>query len=98
MEVRFKAARYDRLETDPKYDAGFGEAVVRAYRKVVNLIRAATDERDIRAMKSLRMERLKGDRSHQVSLRLNDQWRLIIEIEPSKPKNRVVIIGIEDYH
>ena len=32
-------------------------------------------------MKSMRFEKLKGARSHQFSLRLQDQWRLILEIE-----------------
>ena len=31
-------------------------------------------------------------------MRLNDKWRLIIEIRRSQPKNIVIVIGIEDYH
>ena len=98
MNVRFEDERLDRLETDPRFDGGYAQAIVRAFRKVMNIIRAAMDERDIREMKSLRMEKLKGERAHQVSLRLNDQWRLIIEVEPGRPKNTVVVICIEDYH
>lgn len=98
MKVRFHDERLGQFETDPTYLGGFDKAIARAFRKVINVIRCAVDERDIRAMKSLRFEKLKGDRAHQSSLRLNDQWRLIIEIEEDQPKNTIVVVAIEDYH
>jgi toxin HigB-1 len=98
MEVRFTDDDLDRLETDAVFRAGHSVAVVRAFRKVMQYIRGAVDERDFYAMKSLHFEKLQGDRSHERSLRLNDQWRLIIEIEPGKPKNTIVVKAIEDYH
>lgn len=49
-------------------------------------------------MRSLKFEELKGDRSHQHSLRINRQWRLIVEVEKGKHKNRIAILAIEDYH
>ena len=33
MEVQFRDAKLDRLETDPRYDAGFSHAVVTAFRQ-----------------------------------------------------------------
>jgi proteic killer suppression protein len=98
MDVRFRDAAYERLETDPKCSGGFDAGIVRAYRNRMNLIRQATDERDIYAFKSWRFEKLKGPRSHQHSIRLNDQWRLILEITGDAPNKVVVIIQIEDYH
>src|SRR5207249_4009525 len=79
----------DRLETDPNFKAGFGTATVKAYRKRMQQIRAAADERDLYALKSLHFEKLKGKRANQGSVRLNDQWRLILEIIPGQPKNRI---------
>ena len=98
MEVRFADARLDRLETDRKYDAGFSQAVVKAFRKRMQLIRSALDERVFYQLKSLHFEKMEGDRSHQHSMRLNDQWRLIIEFERSVPNKVVVVVSIEDYH
>ncbi len=98
MEVRFKDAKLDRLETDPKYDAGFSQAIVTAYRKTMQVIRAAPDERVFYNLKSLHFEKLKGDRSSQHSMRLNKQWRLILELEGIAPDKLVVVIRIEDYH
>jgi proteic killer suppression protein len=98
MEVRFQDARLDRLETDPMYDAGFPHVVVTAYRKRMQLIRNAPDERDFYQMKSLHFEKLQGNRSMQQSMRLNAQWRLVIQFEGVSPEKVVAVISIEDYH
>ena len=74
------------------------EAVTAAFRKRMQLIRAANDERDFYAMRSLRFEKLQGNRSHQHSMRLNDQFRLIVEYEGFGRDKTIVIVGIEDYH
>src|SRR5215510_12360825 len=98
MEVRFADERLDRLETDRTYDAGFSQSIVTAFRKRMQLIRAAPDERVFYLLKSLHFEKLQGRRSHQHSMRLNDQWRLIIELVAAAPQKMVVIDSIEDYH
>jgi len=98
MEVEFRDKNCDRLETDPSFNAGRSRAVVKAYRKKLQAIRAARDERTFYAMKSLHFEKLSGNRSHQYSMRLNLQWRLIIEFTKRNDKSVVVIVGIEDYH
>jgi len=98
MNVRFGDECLDRMEVDPREDCGFSSAVVAAFRKRMQLIRAAPDERDFYALKSLHCEKLKGDRKHQRSMRLNDQWRLIIEIEGKAAEKVAVIVRIEDYH
>jgi proteic killer suppression protein len=64
----------------------------------MQMIRAALDERDFYAMKSLRFEKLKGARQKQHSMRLNDQWRLILEFEGEGATKVVVVCEIEDYH
>ena len=61
-------------------------------------IRAAEDERAFYALKSLHFERLKGSRSDQHSMRLNDQWRLVVEIEGAGTEKIVLVVSIEDYH
>lgn len=98
MEVRFLDKVLDRLETDPAFDGGYTQQVVRKYRQRLAFIRAAIDEPDFYAMKSLHYEKLKGKRSHQRSMRLNKQWRLILEIEVDDDGRTVVVVSIEDYH
>ena len=97
MDVAFADDDLERLEFDPSYTAGFDAAIVRNYRKLVQIIRDAPDERVFYALKSLHYEKLKGKRAHQRSVRLNIQWRLIPEIV-ERNKKTVVIISIEDYH
>lgn len=80
MEVEFGDSTLDQLETDPRFTGGFADVVVSAYRKRMQQIRAALDERDFYASKGMHFEKLKGKRSHQHSIKLNDQWRLIVEL------------------
>ena len=98
MLVRHADADLERLEMDPAFTAGFGGAVVKAFRKRMQFIREAVDERDFRAMKSLHFEKLQGGREHQHSMRLNDQWRLVIGLEGKAPEKVVVVVEIADYH
>ncbi|HWB09846.1 MAG TPA: type II toxin-antitoxin system RelE/ParE family toxin [Pirellulales bacterium] len=98
MEVEHLSQELERLETEAGFNAGFSAAIVAGYHKVMRFIRAAKDERDFRAMRSLNFEKLKGSRSHQHSMRINQQWRLILELKQANPKNVVVVVAIEDYH
>src|SRR5438132_13785583 len=98
MDVAFKDKSLDQLETDPSFSGGFGDAVVKAYRKRMQQIHAATDERTFYALRSLHFEKLKGDREGQFSIRLNDQWRLIIELHGEAPRKVVYVVEITDYH
>ncbi len=98
MDVRFADDNLDRLETDLAFNAGFDTAIVRKFRKAMQLIRAAPDERTFHRLKSLHYEKLKGKRAHQRSMRLNSQWRLILEIEKQQAGKLVVVVSIEDYH
>jgi proteic killer suppression protein len=98
MDVDFDDADLEKLERDPRATAGKGDAVDKGFRKVMQVIRAARDERDLRSMRSLNFEKLRGRRSHQHSLRINKQWRLIIEINEVEDHTRIGVIGVEDYH
>jgi toxin HigB-1 len=98
MEIRFQDAEYERMESGLPCIGRWSVAILKAYRKRINFIRQAQDERDLRAWKSLRLEKLGGDRKEEYSIRLNDQWRLILQFEEGNLHNTVIIIGIEDYH
>ncbi len=98
MDVEFDNDDLDRLETDAEFLGGFAAPVVRQFRRVMQIIRAAVDERDLYQFKSRRFEKMKGKRQHQRSLRLNDQWRLIVEIRGEHPRKRIAVLRIEDYH
>lgn len=69
-----------------------------AFFDVMGIIDAALDERDLYALKGLHYEKLKGARKHQHSIRLNQQYRLILELEHDDQGRYILIIDIEDYH
>lgn len=98
MDVEFDDEDLDRLEIDARFTAGLSQEVVRAYRRRMQQIRAFNDERDLYAVKSLHFEKLKGSREGQHSIRLNLQWRLILEIRGSHPCKVIGIVEIADYH
>jgi proteic killer suppression protein len=98
MDVLFADDDLMRLESELEYTAGRPQAVVRAFRKTIRFVRSAVDERDFRNFRSLRFEKLKGKRSHQHSMRLNDQYRLIVELTREGPRKQVTVVSIEDYH
>jgi len=98
FEVLHRDESLERLERDVRYTAGHSPAVVKAFRKRMWSIRNAVDERDLREVKANHFEKLKGKREHQHSMRLNDQWRLIIQLEGKGANKILAVIGIEDYH
>lgn len=87
------------------YSAGTGAAryppeVVDAFFNKMAVIRAARDESDLRALKSLHFEKLQGERGlrDERSIRLNRQFRLILRLETDEQGKTVCILDIEDYH
>ena len=98
MDVEFEDASLRRLEADPGYTAGYDAAIVKAFRKRMQIIRAAIDERAFYAMKSLHYEKLKGNLDGHSSMRLNDQWRLLLRLRQDEDGKTVVVISIADYH
>src|SRR3546814_16889943 len=93
MEVAFEDPALQKLESDPAFTAGFEAAIVKAFRKRMQLIRAAVDERTFYAMKSLHYEKLKGNRDGQRSMRLNDQWRLVLRLQEDEAGQPVFVVS-----
>ena len=98
MEVEFSDESLLLLESNDDSAGRWSVEIVNGFRKALRVIRSALDERDFRAMRSLNFEKLDGDRSGQYSLRINRQWRLIVEIREGNPKNTIVVKEIVDYH
>jgi toxin HigB-1 len=98
MQFRHTNKDLKKIDEDADFDGGLPPGVVKAFRMRMQFIRAAANENDLRGMKSYRFEKLKGDRQGQYSIRLNNQFRLIFEIEKTEGGNRVAICDITDYH
>ncbi len=98
MRFRFVTDELRELYEGKSSNATYGRDLVRAFRKKMGLIDAAETEQDLRAMNSLHFEKLVGDRAGQHSIRLNKQWRLILELERDENGRLLAIIEIDDYH
>ena len=98
MDVEFADASLDRLEREAAFTGGWAEGIVKAFRKRMQTIRAAPDERDFYMLKSLHFEKLKGKRLGQHSMRLNEQYRLIVKLVTRSHGKIVLVIEITDYH
>jgi toxin HigB-1 len=64
--------------------------------KVLDRLEAATSLVDLLSFPGMRLEKLKGDRAGQYSVRINDKWRVCFEWASgaSDPSN----VEIVDYH
>lgn len=98
MNVEFGDDTLERVYLDAQFTGGFARELVKAFRKRMQYIVAAADERDLYAMKSLHYEKLKGKRKGESSVRLNDQFRLVLRVKADGGNRTVVVLSIEDYH
>lgn len=100
MDFVFNNRKLEELYTLERGAEIYPEAVVEAFFEVMSIIENAPDERTFYALKNLHFEKLTGKRgkAEQRSLRLNQQWRLIVQLEKDQRGKFVVIIEIVDYH
>lgn len=99
MQIEYGDEELRHLAEDSNARApDWGEDLLRSYRKKVQILAAALDERDLAAQRGLRFEKLKGDRRGTFSIRLNDQYRLILRFRTESSGRVVTIIEVVDYH
>ncbi len=98
MRFHFKTTDLEQLFTEEIGARRYPEGVIRSFFEVMAIIENARDVNDVRALKSLHLEKLKGDRLGQYSLRLNKQYRLIIDVIEDGTEVSILIIAITDYH
>ena len=68
--------------------------IQRAARRKLLYLDDAEDLQDLPAPPGNKLEKLKGDRAGQYSIRINDQWRICFKWSDNKAKN----VEIVDYH
>lgn len=72
--------------------------VTRSYRKRIQQLSSASTEQDIRALKALRLEKLKSNRSGTWSIRIDQKYRLILRFMTVDSQRTAVMIDGLDYH
>lgn len=98
MRIVFADEELALIETDQAGDTRLSVSVIKSARRKLTVLRAAVDDRSLRNWKSLHYEKLKGDREGQRSIRLNDQIRMVFELDEETDPQTITILSIEDYH
>lgn len=99
LRILFDDDELQRMANDPNFKSKkWSSDLVKAYRKKIQILTSATDERDLRALKSLHLEQLKGNRIGTSSIRLNKQYRLILQFKSDESGRTVIVIELVDYH
>lgn len=100
MKFDFADKKLRLLFTSLEGADDYPESVVESFFEVVQVIKNAKDERDLYALKSLRYEKLQGRRGQrgERSLRLNNQWRLIVKPERATDGKIVWVLSISNHY
>jgi proteic killer suppression protein len=89
-----KLAR-DLVEENPSKEVrAFPPELVRAARKKLAMLHAAKELRDLLSPPGNRLERLKGARREEYSIRINDQYRVVFRFAQGNAED----VRVEDYH
>lgn len=100
MRIEYEDEDLRCLAEDPGFvHPRLSAELVKAYRKRIDSIDAASDKRGrLRALKLLHLEKLRDNRESQYSLRLNKQYRLIVRFRTEPAGRTTIAIKIVDYH
>lgn len=98
MKVRYGDEDLSLVETNQAHRLRLPVDVVQVARRRIRFLRQARDEQDLYAMASLHYEKLSGDREGQRSIRVNKQWRIVLEIDRDCDPLEVVILEINNHY
>jgi len=97
LRFDFKRAKDRLLYTEEKGAEKYPTGVVDAFFEVMSMVAGEPDERGFYVRKSLNFKKLKGDRQGRRSLRLNDQYRLIVSLEQDREGKYLLIHNIDKH-
>lgn len=93
MIVSFRCKKTQKLFLREEVPAPWREVATVALRKL-SYLHAASRVEDLRIPPANRLEKLKGDRKTQYSIRINQKWRVCFEFEDGHAHH----VEIVDYH
>jgi proteic killer suppression protein len=98
LKILFADQQLALIETDQAGCTQLPVGVIKSARRKLVVLRAAVDDRSLGNWKSLNYEKLKGNRSGQHSIRLNDQYRFYFRIDKETQPWTITILTLEDGH
>jgi proteic killer suppression protein len=97
MKIVFANKRLALIRTDRAHELGLPFAVIKGAREKLNFLAEAPDERTIRNWKSLNYKRREGGGDER-QIRINEQFRIIFEIDNDTAPPTITILEIGDPH
>ncbi len=101
MKVIFNTVELERLYLIPveniKGKLPFQKSVIQQYKNRIVLLESIEKITDLYPFKSLHFEKLRGNKEGQSSIRLNDQYRLIIK-QVKMEVVKILIIEISKHY
>jgi proteic killer suppression protein len=98
VKFEFSSSKIRRLYLEEFGARKYPPEVVDAFFEVMAVIDAAESEQDLRNLKHLRFEKLKGPRKHQRSLRLHGGFRIVVQLVTDEQGTYLLVEDIENYH
>jgi proteic killer suppression protein len=95
MEFEFKNKKLEELYTKERGAHRYPPEVIKSFFRLMAVIDNAPDERDLRELKSLHFEKLDGANR---SMRLNEGWRLIIELLDTTDGKKVIVKDMNNHY
>jgi len=93
MIQSFKCKETEKI-WNQEYSKKFSEDIQGVALRKLFMIQRAKELKDLMIPPANRLEKLKGDRKNQYSIRINDQYRICFQWEDSNAYN----VEIVDYH
>ena len=93
MIQSFKCKETEKI-WNQEYSKKFSEDIQRIALRKLFMIQRAKELKDLMIPPANRLEKLKGDRKNQYSVRINDQYRICFQWEDSNAYD----VEIVDYH
>ena len=93
MRVTFKEDALSRMDSELAFTGGYPPAVLSAYRGRIQVLRAAPQERVVLPLRSLRLQS-RGNGTSQHSMRVTDDWELIVAFEDGEDGRVAVVEAI----
>ena len=94
MKVVFKTRELENFYITPLYELEgklpFQKDVIKLFKKKIEILIDVDSLDELRQFKSLKFEALKGNRSHEYSIMLNLQYRLIFSVLIEKNGDYVI--------
>jgi proteic killer suppression protein len=97
MEIECRDKILALVSADRVAETKLPDSVTKSLREKLIVISAAPDERTLRNLKSLHYEQPQRDRSELKSIRLDDQFRLLLEVDNSRSPPKAILLGVENY-